>query len=106
MQQKQKKPHDPYHLDFSKLRKEYMEETSQKLKFSKPSFLHYCKNPYIYDKKFGGDDTILTMELIQAPNGLKFKDLIDFAEMKKHCTEMKKLAKAKKIQDKKDKIMA
>jgi hypothetical protein len=46
------------------MRKEYMEDTSQKLKFSKPSFLHYCKNPYIYHDLFGGDDTILTMELM------------------------------------------
>jgi hypothetical protein len=99
MQQKQKKPHDPYHLDFSKLRKEYMEETSQKLKFSKPSFLHYCKNPYIYHDLFGGDDTILTMELMQAPTGLKFKDLKD-------PKEVEKLAKAKKVQDAKDKIKA
>ena len=89
---KNKKNDDPYFLDFTKLRKEYMEETSQKLKFSKPSFLHYCKNPYIYDRLFGGDDTILTMELIQAPNGLKFKDILE-------ATEIIKRAKAKAKQD-------
>jgi hypothetical protein len=25
-----------------------MENTTKKLKFSKASFLHYCKNPYVY----------------------------------------------------------
>lgn len=72
-----------------------MEDTSQKLKFSKPSFLHYCKNPYIYDDLFGGDDTILSMELMQAPTGLKFKNLKD-------PTEIDAEKKAKKLQDAKD----
>ena len=54
-----------------------MDDTTQKVKFVKPSFVHYCKNPYTYAQKFGGDDTILTMELIKAPQGLNYKNLED-----------------------------
>jgi hypothetical protein len=53
-----------------------MDDKTKKISFSKPSFVHYCKNPYTYAPKYGGDDTILTMELIKAPNGLKYKTLV------------------------------
>ena len=70
-----RKAADPNDLDFKSLRQQYMEDTSLKLKFSKPSFLHYCQNPYSYGHKYGGNDTLLTMEIIQAPNGLKYTNL-------------------------------
>ena len=52
-----------------------MDDTTKKLSFSKPSFIHYCKNPYTYAPEYGGDDTIITMELIKAPQSLVYKDL-------------------------------
>lgn len=52
-----------------------MDDKTKKISFSKPSFVHYCKNPYTYAPKYGGDDTIITMELIKAPNGLNYKTL-------------------------------
>ena len=67
---------DPYDIDFKTLRTKYMEDKTKKISFSKPSFIHYCKNPYTYAPKYGGDDTILTMELIKAPNGLNYKSLV------------------------------
>ena len=70
-------PFDAYNLNFKQLRTKYMDDTTQKVKFVKPSFVHYCKNPYTYAQKFGGDDTILTMELIKAPQGLNYKNLED-----------------------------
>jgi hypothetical protein len=51
-------------LDFKQLRVKYMEDTTKKLKFSKASFLHYCQNPYVYAPLHGGEDTIITMELV------------------------------------------
>lgn len=60
-----------------------MEDTTKKLKFSKASFLHYCKNPYVYAPLHGGDDTIITMELVQAPRGLQFTKLDDPDNVKK-----------------------
>jgi hypothetical protein len=67
---------DPYDIDFKTLRTKYMDDKTKKISFSKPSFIHYCKNPYTYAPKYGGDDTILTMELIKAPNGLNYKSLV------------------------------
>ena len=69
-------PRDPYDIDFKQLRTKYMDDKTKKISFSKPSFVHYCKNPHTYAPKYGGDDTILTMELIKAPNGLNYKSLV------------------------------
>jgi len=69
-----------------------MSDTTKKIKFSKASFLHYCKNPYPYAEKYGGSDTILTMELIQSPDGLEYNMLDD----PKHA---KKINAAKKKRD-------
>ena len=74
---------DPYALDFKTLRADYMAQTSKKLRYSKASFLHYCKNPYVYAEKYGGKDTMLSMELVSAPNGCIYKRIIDKNEQKK-----------------------
>lgn len=65
----------------------YMKDTTTKLKFSKASFLHYCQNPYVYEEQFGGSDTIVTMEIIQAPKGLQTKSLEDPQLVKKQQQE-------------------
>ena len=39
------KPKDPYNLDFTKLRKHYVDETTIKIPFVKSSFVHYSKCP-------------------------------------------------------------
>lgn len=85
-----RKPKDPYDLDFRRLRNKYMEDTTVKLKFSKASFVHYCKNPYPYDEAYGGGDTIITMELVQAPKGLKYTRLEDPDHVKKQQKQMAK----------------
>ena len=56
---------DPYNLDFTQLRKDYVGETTVKIPFVKSSFIHYSKCPrkmVINNKKY--DDLVLTMELI------------------------------------------
>ena len=72
---------DPNELNFEALRTKYTENTSKKLKFWRSSFIHYCKNPYNYAKELGGDDTVITMELCEAPSGLNYK------KMKKQLTK-------------------
>jgi hypothetical protein len=67
-----------------------MADTTKKLKFSKASFLHYCKNPYVYAEKYGGNDTILTMELVQSPEGLQYTTLEDPKHAKKVNAAKKK----------------
>lgn len=73
---------NPYDLNFKELRENYMDSMSKKLKFWKSSFVHYCKNPYVYAEEYGGSDTLLTMELCQAPDGLKYTNLYTEQEIK------------------------
>lgn len=64
---------DPYKLNFTQLRKEYVDETTVKIPFVKSSFVHYSKCPRnmeINGKEY--NDLVLTMELIQAPEHLKY----------------------------------
>ena len=55
---------DPYKLNFKELREDYVKRNTKKVKFAKSSFLHYCKNNYVYADKYGGLDTVVTMELV------------------------------------------
>lgn len=95
---------DPYSLDFTKLRKDYVQETTVKIPFVKSSFIHYSKCPrkmVINNKEY--TDLVLTMELIQAPQHLNYTQLED----PKTAMEQKKAElKLKKEQMIKDKILA
>ena len=56
---------DPYKLDFTQLRKDYVKETTVNIPFVKSSFIHYSKCPRnmeINGKEYR--DLVLTMELI------------------------------------------
>ena len=77
-----------------------MEKTSKKLRYSKASFLHYCKNPYVYAERYGGKDTLLTMELVSAPSGCMYKRIVD----KKMQKELEKEA-AREEREKRKKEM-
>lgn len=102
--QPKKKVYDPYELDFKQLRVKYMEDTTKKLKFSKASFLHYCQNPYVYAEKYGGEDTIITMELVQAPRGIKYTRLDDPDSVKKEeAARRKEEAARRKAEEKAEK---
>jgi len=64
---------DPYALDFTQLRKEYVDETTIQIPFVKSSFVHYSKCPRnmkINGKKY--KDLVLTMEVVQAPTQLDY----------------------------------
>jgi len=68
-----KKKVDPYALDFTELRKEYVDSSSVKIPFVKSSFVHYSKCPRnmtINGKEY--KDLVVTMEVIQAPETLKY----------------------------------
>ena len=57
---------DPYQLEFSELRKEYIEDSNIKLPFAKSSFIHYAACPLnieIDDLKLE-NELVLTMELV------------------------------------------
>jgi len=71
----QQAPVDPYNLDFKQLKAEYMQKTTKKVQFAKSSFIHYCKNNYAYSELYGGRDNVITMELVQEPCELSYKDL-------------------------------
>jgi len=60
-----KKKVDPYNLDFTQLRKNYVTESSVKLPFVKSSFTHYSKCPRdmeINNKAYR--DLVITMEVV------------------------------------------
>ena len=64
---------DPYNLDFTQLRKDYVDETTIQIPFVKSSFVHYSKCPR--NMKINGQkykDLVLTMEVIQAPCNLEY----------------------------------
>jgi len=62
-------------LDFKQLRENYVKSKTKKVNFAKSSFLHFAKNNYVYSEKYGGHDTVLTMELVQEPLDLNYKEL-------------------------------
>ena len=69
----QDKKKDPYNLDFTQLRKEYVDETTIQIPFVKSSFVHYSKCPRnmkINGRKY--KDLVLTMEVVQAPTSLNY----------------------------------
>ena len=79
-----RKKADPYHLDFSEMRKDYEQKSSVKIPFVKSSFVHYSKCPrnmVINGKEY--KDLVVTMELIQAPETLKYNQLTDPVAAKK-----------------------
>lgn len=85
---------DPYNLDFTKLRKEYVDETTVQIPFVKSSFVHYSKCPRnmkINGKKY--KDLILTMEVVQAPSHLDYHQLQDPKEARRLAAEKKKADK-------------
>lgn len=45
--------------------------------FVKSYFTHYCKNPIVYEKEHGGESTVITMEICQSPEHLKYIELRD-----------------------------
>jgi len=60
-----RKQQDPYTLDFTELRKEYVDQSSVKIPFVKSTFVHYSKCPRqmrINGKEY--KDLIVTMEVI------------------------------------------
>ena len=79
----QKKANDPYHLDFTQLRKDYVHETTIQIPFVKSSFIHYSKCPrnmVINGKEY--NDLVLTMELGQSPSTLDYVKLDDPIKVK------------------------
>lgn len=87
-------------LDFVKERKNYQNEFTKYVPFVKSTFVHYCKNPEAQndsDDEMG--DTIVTMQLIEAPQSLTYKSLKDPKVVKIED------AKKKKEQAKYDKML-
>jgi len=94
---------DPYHLDFKKLRDDYMQDSTFKLPFVKSSFIHYAQCPVtlnIDDVDFD-NELVLTMELVQAPRNMNYTQLTDPKRAKIEEAERKrKEAAAKKAAEK------
>ena len=98
------KKKDPYDLDFTALRKQYVKESSVKLPFVKSSFTHYSKCPrnmIINDKEY--KDLVITMEIVQAPENLKYTQLDDPVEARKKIAAAKR---KEEIEKKKQEIIA
>ena len=70
---------NPYALDFNALTKTYAKDAAFKLPFVKSSFIHYANCPIgmIIDGVTFKDELVMTMELVQAPKHLKYKQLTD-----------------------------
>ena len=86
-----KKAADPYHLDFTQLRKDYVHDTTIQVPFVKSSFIHYSKCPRnmeINGKEY--NDLVLTMELGQSPSTLNYLKLDDPVKVKEQEKARKK----------------
>lgn len=95
-----KKKADPYDLDFTQLRKDYVDSSSVKIPFVKSSFTHYSKCPRnmtINGKEY--KDLIITMEVVQAPEALNYTQLEDpvQARLKAKIAKKKAEADAKRV---------
>ena len=86
-----KAANDPYHLDFTQLRKDYVHETTIQIPFVKSSFIHYSKCPrnmVINGKEY--KDLVITMELGQSPSTLDYQKLDDPVKVKEQEKARKK----------------
>ena len=97
---------DPYSLDFTALRRDYVDETTIQIPFVKSSFVHYSKCPRnmkINGRKY--KDLVLTMEIIQAPTQLEYHQLDDPQEARRKAAEKKRrdMIDAKKAEVMKEK---
>ena len=93
---------DPYSLDFAALREQYVRDHTLKVPFTKSSLIHYSKCPrsmYINGRLY--EDLVLTMELIQVPDCVKYHTLQD--KLTKKQRDEKARARAEKLKDRRAK---